>query len=308
LEDSTPVLTSDLKCGKTYIISQEFEEIEVVILKEDQRFEIKARPGDMEAQIREALSLEESFKLMNTKGRLVPPSKLSQGREYRVKLNQDERHNCWVKWNDESIPVNTRDPTWEIQRLSLKTGKRMSFWKNDQKKAFCQLQPGETYELRADPGPQWQPRIWTTEPREPRFWIRLVINSAEHREGFKRSNMIRELPKVVSKLGGPIPYEIRDEGKKRIWINDMIAEGRYTIQAETNEMINIEIQGTSSPVKVIVGNGRKTAREIQKLSGLERPVMLVDEGGNRVAFSKVEAEGKYRVMINDNIWEQRDIC
>jgi hypothetical protein len=305
LEDEGPVLTSELKGGKTYTISQNLEEIEVAILKGDQKFEIKARPKEMEAQIRTATSLEGPLQLLNAKGRTVPPSKLSQGKQYRLKTDRDERHNCLVKWNEEVIQVNIRDSGWEMQRLSLKAGKHIAFWKNDQKRAFCQLQPGETYELKAEAGPQWQPRPPSSQPREPRFWVRLIINNADHREGFKRSNMIRELPAVILKLGGPIPYENRDETKRQIWINEMTAEGRYVIQAETTGTISI--QGLADPIEVVIGSGKRTAQIVQKLSGMDRPVMLVDEGGNRVLFSKIEADRQYRMVVDDTVWDQREV-
>jgi hypothetical protein len=66
------VKQQEAKSGKEYTVSQNLEEIEVTIVKDDQRYEVKARPCDMVNKIQETIGFAENFLLLNHWGKVVP--------------------------------------------------------------------------------------------------------------------------------------------------------------------------------------------------------------------------------------------
>jgi hypothetical protein len=238
-------------------------------------------------------------------GKSGAPIRLFPGKTYTWVQEHGEREDCFVKWNDETIRVNTADQRWEMKRLGIKVGFFFDFWKVDEKKAFCQLKPGETYDLKERPRNPFQARVSSRKAREPRFWLLLIINNVEYREDFKKENLLRELPAVVKKREGPLPFEIRDSENQRVRVKDLEDNRRYVIQREVEETINIV--GIPEQIEVIVGNGRSTQRTIQERSGILRPILLTDEEGRRVPFSKVQPNATYRVMVDDTVWDQRTV-
>jgi hypothetical protein len=167
------------------------------------------------------------------------------------------------------------------------------------------LKPGETYELKEQPRDPFRARVSSGKVREPRFWLLLVINNVEYREDFKKENIMRELPAVVHKREGPSPYEIRDSENQRVRIRDLEENHRYVIQGEVEETINIV--GVDEQVEVIIGNSRNIQRTVQERTGIAKQILLTDEEGRRVPFSKVQSNATYRVMVDDIVWEQRTV-
>jgi hypothetical protein len=88
-------------------------------------------------------------------------------------------------------------------------------------------------------------------------------------------------------------------------IKDLGENHRYVILKEVEEPINIV--GINEQVEVIIGNRRSIQLSVQGLTGISKPILLVDEEARRAPFSKVQTNGTYRVMIDDTVWDQRTV-